>query len=63
MIVGLELLLLSHSVTDYDYDCDYYLLNAEVRKRVLVLQILEVYYLRRENLCFGCESVRLEVKT
>ena len=32
MIVGLELLLLSYSVTDYDYDCDYYLLNAEVRK-------------------------------
>ena len=46
-----------------DYDCDYYLLNAEVRKRVLVLQILEAYYMRRENLCFGRESVRLEVKT
>ena len=61
MIVGLELLLLSLSVTDYDYD--YYLLNAEVRKRVLVFQIFEVYYLMRENLCFGRQSVRLEVKT
>ena len=63
MIVGLELLLLSHLVTDYDYGCDYYLLNAEVRKKVLALQILEVYYLRHESLCFGRESVRLEVKT
>ena len=35
-------------------------LNAEVRKRILVLQVLEVYYLRHENLCFGRESVRLE---
>ena len=37
-------------------------LNAEVRKRMHVLQVLEVYYLRHESLCFGRESVRLEVK-
>ena len=30
-------------------------LNAEVRKRMLVLQVLEVYYLSHENLCFGRE--------
>ena len=36
MIVGLDLLLLSHSVIDYDYDYDTNFLNAEVRNRILV---------------------------
>ena len=61
MIVGLDWLLLSHSITDYDYD--YNFLNAEVRKRTLIFQVLEVYYLRHENFYFGHESMRLEVKT
>ena len=38
-------------------------LNDEVGKGMLVLYALEVYYLRHKNLCFGCESMRLEVKT
>ena len=55
MIVGLHLLLLSHSIIMIMI---INFLNAEVRKRMLVL---EVYYLRHENLCFAHESMTLEV--